>query len=497
VKRRAGWTAALLAAVHFGSFYRLDGALHTDVRYFLYFAQRIADGAVPYADLLDPKTPLASIAGAFFVLVGRSLDVDPLSAIRCGYLALATLGGWLLFQIHRILGGSDTAGILGLLAGCSFGLLGVMPSLGNVPKLLMVLGASGAALLAHHGRWTGAGALAALAFLDWQVGGLAGIGVAVAAAAQGRRELARAALGGALVLLIAAGALAAAEGLEAGLAQVFGSAAARGSDALQARPFPLQVAYLGLFMARVTGPQIWLCGLSLLGMAVLLRRLRMIREPLVVVLAVYHFGVVAFSLVDFQGEGDAFALLHTLGLFLGLLWVALLPPVAAWLTGRVARPPRVAAGLVLAAAALAARPGPLRPAIDHLAYLEETTLTGQRQVAAAVDELIGAREVLALDTVELLFLLGRSGATDLAYWNAAAASHHCQPTELERDCLRRVVAESGATAVLLPPRPAGQFRADPAALAVARPRGAEWTDTTLWTPDGGYGVVVYLREERP
>ena len=56
---------------------------------------------------------------------------------------------------------------------------------------------------------------------------------------------------------------------------------------------------------------------------------------MLVVLSVYHTGVVAFSLMDFQRFGDFFLLLHSVAFFLGLVWLALYRGVAAGL-GRIA-----------------------------------------------------------------------------------------------------------------------------------------------------------------
>ena len=50
---------------------------------------------------------------------------------------------------------------------------------------------------------------------------------------------------------------------------------------------------------------------------------------LVLPLATYHYGVLAFSLVDFQYYGDLFLLLHSVSFFLGAVWVSLWELVAA------------------------------------------------------------------------------------------------------------------------------------------------------------------------
>ena len=86
--RRTAWlaAAALVAAWHFASFPWREHPLATDVRHFLYFAQQTAGGALPHVDFFDNKTQLATFLGAGLYRLGASLGVDPLYAIRWGYL---------------------------------------------------------------------------------------------------------------------------------------------------------------------------------------------------------------------------------------------------------------------------------------------------------------------------------------------------------------------------------------------------------------------------
>ena len=148
--------ALLLCILHFSSFDYRNAPLVTDARYYVYFAWRINEGDVLHADLFDNKTQLTSYAGALLYALGDGLGVDPLMAIRLGYLALSALGGMLVFVAFRRLAGS-VAGLLALLAYTSFGFLGLMASIGNLPKLWMPIAASAAALLVHRSRWFWAG----------------------------------------------------------------------------------------------------------------------------------------------------------------------------------------------------------------------------------------------------------------------------------------------------------------------------------------------------
>ena len=175
--------AVALSIAHFASFDVFSRPIVTDIRFFLYYAWRVTEGAVPHLDFFENKPQLSTFVGASLYQIGDFADVDPLMAIRVGYLAIAAASGVLSFWIFRRLGhGSTTAGLLGLLAYCSFGLLGVMPSIGNVPKLLVAVLASTTALLAHDRRWFWAGFAGALAFMDWQIGAIVWLGAFTSAA---------------------------------------------------------------------------------------------------------------------------------------------------------------------------------------------------------------------------------------------------------------------------------------------------------------------------
>ena len=189
-RQRGLLLALVLCAFHFASFDIATQAIVTDVRYFLYFAGQVANGLVPHLDYFENKTQLATYVGALLHAIGEGLGLEPLIAIRVGYLTLAACGALAAYLVFRRLGSSPAvAGGLGLLAHCSFGLLGVLPSIGNIPKLLMALGASVAALLAYQRRWFLAGVAGAVSFMDWQVGGLVGLAVLVTAAAHGNHRL--------------------------------------------------------------------------------------------------------------------------------------------------------------------------------------------------------------------------------------------------------------------------------------------------------------------
>ena len=70
--RKHGATAAavLLCAFHFAGFHPGSQPLVTDVRFFVYFAWRVARGAIPHLDYFENKTQLATFAGVVAFVIG-------------------------------------------------------------------------------------------------------------------------------------------------------------------------------------------------------------------------------------------------------------------------------------------------------------------------------------------------------------------------------------------------------------------------------------------
>ena len=168
--RRAGLVALAIVALHFASFDLWGQPIVTDVRYFLYYAWQVSEGAVPHLDFFENKPQLSVFLGAGLYRLGALTGMDPLIAIRAGQLGLAALAAGLGFVVFRRLGGV-ASGFVGLAATLSFGLLGALPAVGVLPKLAMIVLGTASALLVHDRRWLWAGLAGGLAFFDWQMGG--------------------------------------------------------------------------------------------------------------------------------------------------------------------------------------------------------------------------------------------------------------------------------------------------------------------------------------
>jgi hypothetical protein len=222
------------------------------------------------------------------------------------------------------------------------------------------------------------------------------------------------------------------------------------------------------------GPQQWLFYASGLGIPVVLAWLRARRRPgLLLPLAVYHLGVLGFSLIDFQWYGDYFLLVQSAAFFLGALWIAVWGAIEARLatTGPARRVGAIA--ICLLATALA-RPGPLRPPIElHRVKPanDGASLADQQEVADALRERIGDGRVVFLDHSEMLFLMRKRNATPVIFWNRPTWSTHRRAEETIVETARRIVTEADADFAVVP-RPRRRSLAQPD----ADERVIEWLD---------------------
>jgi len=436
------WAVPLIALwltiAHLATFDITKLPLVTDIRFYAYFAAETAAGAVPHLDFFDHKTQLATLIGALLHRLGTLASLDPLLAIRAGYLVLVALHAALVFIIFRRLGrDSQIAGLIGLVAFFSFPLLGLLPATGNVPKALMALLASAAVVLVHRRKWFAAGFAGVLAAMDWQVGIVVLAAVLAAALLSGDRRWRRTSwvLGGALAASLLFLAYFAWHGaLGVAVSQCVGGSLIRASEFAASHDLAWRLHNLADVVQEGCRGQSWLLGLALPGLVAFpfwMRRFRgTVLWPPAVVLAVYHYGLICFSLFDFQRFGDLFILLNSVVFFLGVAvleadrWMQL---AAGRARGDRAR--RRAGGLlrlaVILATVLAARPAFLRPdlVLETWRAPRGTSLADQREVGRQLLALAEGRTLAFADRVELLFLAGLSNDLPFGYWNRPLAAY--------------------------------------------------------------------------
>lgn len=243
----------------------------------------------------------------------------------------------------------------------------------------------------------------------------------------------------------------------------------------------------------------WLVALGVVGMLIYpLWLCRNRRRPstlrLAVVLAVYHYGLVAFSLIDFQGYGDLFILLHSAAFFAAVALVEIYRTTSValnrfWtpsgaLDGRWRN--SILAALALLLVCAATRPSVLRPPFTfdpiRMAIAPEATLADQWSVNSRLLPLIDGKRIAFLESAEQLFLANRENGLPFVYWNAAThAFYRSSPEERQEDTLLRLL-RSLRPEVIVPgrntfilPRLAGEFR-----------------EVTLTSENGAYSIAVFV-----
>jgi hypothetical protein len=397
------------------------------------------------------------------------------------------------------------AGWIGLAVVCGFNLLGQLPATGNVPKIIGLLAATVAMLAVRTRRWLWAGACAAVAGMDWQpLGVLAGAGVVLAGLSgpERRRSVGRAIAGMALAALPLLGYLA----LHGGLGAFFRMAVWGSLNKAAADPVTLyeRLATIWSFIVVYCGNVMWLvwaAGIgALLFLVHLVRRRRTEGWPFLVGLATYHYGIVAFSAVDFQGRGDLMILEGTLAFFAAIAvagaYLALLRPFPAvtGVGGRWAHGAYALASAVLLIVLV--QPSFLRrgwrvntPAIGPAGV----TLAAQRQVAGRFLAVVPEGRLAFLKKQEVLFFSGRANALPFVYWNLANSLYWRQPGEERFDTLSRLLRNGDLDAIVLPWRRSPRLRRSDFDEWLAR----HYIPARISSDDDTYSLVVWIRRELP
>ena len=497
--------AAALSALHFASFFDPKLPIYTDIRYFVYFAWRMAHGGVPHLELFDNKTFGSHAVAAVFYRVGHALGVDELMTIRLCCLAVCALGGGLIFVVFRRFDeGRSVAGFLGLFAYLGFGFIGAFTAIGNFPKLFMPVLALVAALLVRRDRWFWAGVMGGLAFLDWQIGVLVGVGAGAAALLDGERRwrsLFFVLLGGVCCLIPVVLYYVANDAFDVALQQTVLASLSRAEDTLSRfTTWDRVMKVWALALDYCPGRQ-WLLVPALGGLLLIpawgFRLRRGVEARMLMVLSVYHCGVLAFSLVDFQKFGDFFLVLSSLAFTLGLVWLELYRGARAGLArwGPVSlKAEHALAAVVFALAFWVARPAFLHPeiAIRVRPIAPGTTLDEQKQVAAQVRERTRGQRLVMLGASELLYLMRYVNPLPIIYFNRPAMSVYGRSGETEPEAMARVIREAEPDAFVLPGRRRLSSR-DRVALE-RLPYFEGFSPDIVSTDSGSYGVILFTRD---
>ena len=502
------WPALMFlgAGLHFVSFDLVHQPIATDISFYLYYAARTAHGDLPYVDFFEHKTPLGIYAGAWLYQLGEALGVDPLYAIRAGYLLLAALTATVMGVIFaRLKNNRPLAGWIGLFAFCGFGLLGVMPAAGNIPKMIGMLGAGLSMLAVDRRRWIWAGIWAGVAGLDWQPCGAAvGAGVLLAALCTSHRfrSACRAVVGMALPFLPVLAYFAIKGALGTFLNMIFVTSLTKASQ--DPMSFGDRCDMIFWMLGWYCVDEMWLAvaaGVGLLWFLVfLVRRIKTRRSPFLVGLACYHYGVIAFSLADFQGHGDLFIMEGSMAFFAGVTLVGLyygLRRACLRFGGRRARASRpVLATAAMLALLVLVRPSFLRAGwrVNHPPIAPDgTTLSAQRDVAKKFFQVVGDGDVLLVRQQELLFLGKGTNCLGFVTWNQGTYSHLKQGDEDMMATFARLAKPADPDALIIPEPWLADLGSSPLGAWLL----PDYRCLKVTSDDGVYEAYVWYRRTLP
>jgi hypothetical protein len=178
-------------------------SLSRDLGVYSYGGQQVAEGVPPYVAILNRVGPLAHLVPGIGVVVGRSIGIDDVLAMRVTLMLVSVVAIMVVYLLGRDLFSSRMAGLVSAAALLSCEGFLRYATFGPREKTTMVCFLALALLAMVHQRWGTAGAMTALSTLTWQpviVPAIAGLAVAAVLGTEGGRgrlvALARIAVGG-------------------------------------------------------------------------------------------------------------------------------------------------------------------------------------------------------------------------------------------------------------------------------------------------------------
>jgi len=240
-------------------------------------------------------------------------------------------------------------------------------------------------------------------------------------------------------------------GLRLALEQSIGTLFSRGAQSAQKDTLSKLAHLLATVRTGCPGG-VWLAAVGLAGMGVYLlwlwRWRRSDRLGAGLALAVYHYGVVGFSLFDFQSYGDLFILLHSVVFFAAVAFAELARALL-----RIRLPRRqLAPAVSVFALALVTRPSLWRSDFAVLPpnVTAETTLDDQRDVCRQLAAVAAGRRQAVVGPAEMLFLSETRNGVPFVYWNSVTWRYYRQrPREAYLDTLGRLLDADGALLLIL------------------------------------------------
>ena len=173
-------------------FYGLELPLQRDNAQYLYTAQRLLQGEMPYQSLFDMKTPLTSFFTAFALAMSQPFFDEPIKGVRVAYLGVCIATVLLMYAFARRMFQNRFEALLPPLMMIGFHGYMFQAAIGARPKSLLLLIFVPGLIFLLDKRWFLLGLASALCAFAWQPSGVLFIAALVYAGIQPASERAAA-----------------------------------------------------------------------------------------------------------------------------------------------------------------------------------------------------------------------------------------------------------------------------------------------------------------
>jgi hypothetical protein len=154
------------------SMYGLELPLRRDNAQYIYSAQRLLQGEMPYQSIFDMKTPLTSFVTAFALLVTQNIFDEPIKGVRFFYVAISITTILLTYALAKRLFDNKFESLLAPLMMIGFHGYIYQTAIGAEPKLLLLLFFVAGLIFIVDKKWFALGIASALCAFTWQPSGI-------------------------------------------------------------------------------------------------------------------------------------------------------------------------------------------------------------------------------------------------------------------------------------------------------------------------------------
>ena len=154
------------------SMYGLELPLRRDNAQYIYSAQRVLQGEMPYQSIFDMKTPLTSFVTAFAFLITQNVLDESIKGVRFFYIAMSITTIFLTYALAKKLFDNKFESLLAPLMMIGFHGYIYQTAIGAEPKLLLLPLFVTGLIFTVDKKWFALGIVAALCAFTWQPSGI-------------------------------------------------------------------------------------------------------------------------------------------------------------------------------------------------------------------------------------------------------------------------------------------------------------------------------------